>query len=238
MTRTVDIEPGDRYHREHLAAKLTQLRVAEGHTQAQLAELMYLERTAVSRFERGTNPLIGTVQRYARTLNHIARLRTAGLPDVSDDVEVALWRNLAANTDPAKADRAARAALLAELVAARHALGISQRDQAAVMRCDPTSVCEIERGDNEALLSTYQRYARALGGRAFVRLDPVLTVSPASIRLVIDGVAPFGSLNRAEKAHLFQEYGPRFGPGELGRRIRASGRTVNAWRVRVAAVAA
>jgi hypothetical protein len=49
---------------------------------------------------------------------------------------------------------------------------------------------------------------------------------------VLAGMLPFGELNRAEKAHLFRTYGPRYTDAALCRRLRASGRTVNLWRSR------
>jgi ribosome-binding protein aMBF1 (putative translation factor) len=60
--------------------------------------------------------------------------------------------------------------LVAELVARRRALGLSQTEVAARMGTSQSAVARLEGGGADARLSTVQRYAQALGHRLAWRL--------------------------------------------------------------------
>lgn len=58
-----------------------------------------------------------------------------------------------------------RRQLVADLAAARRALGLSQTEVAARMRTSQSMVARIEAGDVDVRLSTLDRYAAAVGQR-------------------------------------------------------------------------
>ena len=58
-----------------------------------------------------------------------------------------------------------RRALTADLVARRHALGLSQTEVAARMGTSQSAVARLETGGADVRLSTLERYAAALGQR-------------------------------------------------------------------------
>ena len=58
-----------------------------------------------------------------------------------------------------------RRALSDELVERRHALGLSQTQVAARMGTSQSAVARLETGTSDALISTVDRYASALGWR-------------------------------------------------------------------------
>jgi len=60
--------------------------------------------------------------------------------------------------------------LVAELVARRRALGLSQTEVAARMGTSQSAIARLEGGGADARLSTVQRYAQALGHRLAWRL--------------------------------------------------------------------
>lgn len=65
-----------------------------------------------------------------------------------------------------------RQQFLADLVAARHELGLSQTDLAARMGTSQSAVARLESGVNDVRLSTLERYAAALGAELEWRFRP------------------------------------------------------------------
>lgn len=63
-----------------------------------------------------------------------------------------------------------RRELLAELVAYRHSVGLSQADVAQRMGTSQPAVARLEAGGVDARLSTLERYALAVGRRLEIRL--------------------------------------------------------------------
>ena len=59
---------------------------------------------------------------------------------------------------------AQRAALVRDLVAQRHAVGLSQTEVAARMGTSQSAVARLEAGVTDARASTLERYAAAVGG--------------------------------------------------------------------------
>lgn len=92
------------------------------------------------------------------------------LPD--DDFDAYLADRFA---DPqfaaAYADAAVRSRLISDLVACRKAHGLRQKDIAAHMSVVQSVVSEFERRDGDVLLSTLQRYARAVGAQISCKIE-------------------------------------------------------------------
>lgn len=60
-----------------------------------------------------------------------------------------------------------------ELIAARARAGLTQSDVAALMGTTQSVIARLEAGKRAPSLRTVQRYAKAVGGRAVVRIEPV-----------------------------------------------------------------
>lgn len=236
MKRAFDINPGDRQHRRNLQAKLRELRTYHGITQPDLGAELSLTHWAISRFElMEPNPQILTIQRYARAIDHRARLDLHDLPDVTGDPAVDLFTRRTKSSDPAAADDAARSLVLAQFLAARAELGISQKSAAEAMGCHPSSLCAIERGETQPLLSTYQRYARALGGKLTVAVVPAPTVDRVAVDKAARGEVAFEKLTDAERAELFRSHVASWPNLTAMRTFRMSHQTVQRWRAKAAA---
>ncbi len=67
-------------------------------------------------------------------------------------------------------DSRAAASLLRALIDARSRTGLTQGDVATRMRTSQSAVSDLEAGDIDSRLSTYQRYARAVGYRLVVEV--------------------------------------------------------------------
>jgi transcriptional regulator with XRE-family HTH domain len=65
-----------------------------------------------------------------------------------------------------------RREMLAELVARRRAVGLSQSDVADRMGTSQPAIARLEAGEVDVRMSTVQRYAAALGHRMELRLHP------------------------------------------------------------------
>jgi transcriptional regulator with XRE-family HTH domain len=171
--RTPDLNPGDLTARRNITRKLRDLRIELGIPQNEIADAMWITFSAVSKFElrNPPNPHISQLQRYARALSRTIRLHLEHLPaDPTGDPEGHLLARLEQSTDPTKADQAHRARTLHRLITARKRLNISQKDLAGRLNTTPSALCLVEAAADDPLLATYQRYARALGGRLATRI--------------------------------------------------------------------
>ena len=68
------------------------------------------------------------------------------------------------------AEQRQRAELLAELVARRHAAGLSQGEVAERMGTSQPAVARLESGQVDARMSTVQRYAAAVGAQVNIEI--------------------------------------------------------------------
>ncbi len=70
-------------------------------------------------------------------------------------------------------------ALIAELVAARKAAGLRQRDVADRLHTCVSAICNLEtRNDQSPLLNTLLRYAEAIGVRLSITTTPIEGETP------------------------------------------------------------
>ncbi len=200
--------------RHTILTDLRTLRHRLGINQQDIGDDLHLTRGAISAFEtRGRDPHLWTLHRYARALDHRTHLEL----------------HLPATTLPPPAggnatDQADLAALRAQLVAGRKALKLTQLAVGERMGVDASVVRAAEgctRG--ECRLGTYQRHARALGGRLTCRLLPAPPVDPVKLDLVHDGKERFGTLTRDEQVALFRRYGRSDIPNQLMTRWGVSG---------------
>jgi DNA-binding XRE family transcriptional regulator len=60
-----------------------------------------------------------------------------------------------------------------ELIAARARAGMTQSDVAALMGTTQSAIARLEGGNRAPSLRTVQRYAKAVGARAVVRIEPL-----------------------------------------------------------------
>lgn len=174
--RNADLDPFDGKHRAALTAAITRHRRQLHITQTQAAAIIGCSQNAVAIWDsrRLGNPPFELVQRHCWTIGHTAGIRLRDLPDVTGDPAVAMWRGLAANAeDAATGDRYDRSAIVALLVAAREALGVTQYELSRRLGVHQSATCQFERQIRRALTGSYQRYARALGGSLRFTLTPV-----------------------------------------------------------------
>ena len=88
-----------------------------------------------------------------------------------------LKRELLANpaVQAAHKDQAAEFDMARELIAARSRAGLTQSDVAERMGTTQSVIARLESGKQAPSLRTVQRYARAVGARAVVRIEPAAT---------------------------------------------------------------
>lgn len=221
--------PSDHAVRNDLGEQLRTLRRDLGFTAAEVGERLLLGESAVFTFEKRMhiNPTIRNVQRYARALDRTIRLqlRELDMPRL----------RVGYHADAEAADRSHRLALLNQMLDVRERDGITQARIGAHMGIGFNGVSSIEGFFSEPRLTTYQRYARALGGWLSAHVVDAAPPDEVAIRRALDGKMRFADLRDAEKAAIFREYGPRFGVNELGRRLGVSGSTIRQWHEQVAA---
>lgn len=168
MRALPDLHPDDLAMRVMIRDLLIHYRTRDGIGQRELAKRMGLTQGAVSKFERGTSWLVSSLQRRAGVHDRRLVVRLVGLPEPPDEVlALAAMRP----TDPVRAEAWDRAAVAAELAAARNTLGVTQEQVGEVLGCGKRAVAYIEGDDKDALLVSWQRYCRALGGALWVGLE-------------------------------------------------------------------
>ncbi len=177
MTRIVDLHPDDAEARVKLRLQLRDLRLRLGCSQAEAAARAGVTKSAVSLLERrGDNPLVASVQRMARAVDHRAILRPHLPHTLPTHPTAALLAVVEAHAaDAHTQDAYHRSAVLADLAAYRRGTGVTAREMSERWgtRRDATAVCDLEGELKEPLLASYQRYTRALGGVLHVDLEPV-----------------------------------------------------------------
>ncbi len=177
IRRVHDLHPDDTAARITLRHQLRDLRRQLGVHVDDLADACGTTFKAIYLFEqRGNNPLAATVQRYAGGLGHQIVMRPMLTPELREHPDAAALAALAAAThNPALADAYQRSAVLTNLVAHRRWLNMSARDIAE--RCGLHRaggwISQFENDQKPALLATYQRYTRALGGHLNLDLQPL-----------------------------------------------------------------
>lgn len=177
MRRPVDLHPTDTANRLRLIQHLADLRRAHGLRINDIGERLGLGSNVIGQFENRTNPKISTVQRVAHALSHRLLLLVDAPPGFGlEDPCGRVYAALAEATGSAeRRHEAQRSQTLARLVAGRRWLDYDQVTLAQHMGCSPSAVQQIEQDRKDPILSTYQRYARALGGVLLLTLQPDLT---------------------------------------------------------------
>jgi len=175
VRRNADLHPDDHAARVALRDHLRDLRHAHGLSQRQYADLLGVTQGAVGSFEGcpRANMMIASTQRRARVLNHRLTLTIAGLPGVPPTPETANAWALSEDPNPDIADTFYRIAIISHLRTIRLWSETTLQQLADRMGCRESAVSMAERGQDNPALSTYQRFARALGGRLDLSLQPV-----------------------------------------------------------------
>lgn len=108
--------------------------------------------------------------------------------------------------DPAVAQAAedadVRYDLLDELVEMRRAAGLTQKQVAQAMETTQSAVSDFENGNTDPYMSTFQRYARAVGVRVSVTVDSQVHI------MSVDSIVPTGRINvsRGPRKHWESGY--------------------------------
>lgn len=222
--------PIDTRSRRKLVTDLRTTRRRLGLRQIDVAEDLHVTLNAVARFEQAVNgdPYLPTAQRYARAVGHAVRFRLCHL----DVTELPAYPHL----PPHEQDARHRSDLRTQLVATRRALRLTHPEVGERMGVSASAVSKMETAAREACLSTFQRYARALGGYLQMRVTPAPAVDEVAIRRTLKGAMPFGALTEDERFVLFHSHVPR--SGDLTTMLGISGTKVAQWRHRVGQVAA
>ena len=162
-----DLHPGDLDARINLRDMLIERRVELGHSQASLAQHIGVTQSNIARIETGTNWHIVKLQRIARGLNTRILLYPDGVPGGPyDDPTADAFRP----TNPQRADHWDQRTLLANLAAARQAVGLTQRQVGDVLGSSESAVGNYERTKTGLMLISPQRYCRAIGGELAMEL--------------------------------------------------------------------
>lgn len=170
MQIPADLHPDDAAARNNLRQTLVNYREQQGITQRTLAARLNVSPSAVNKMEQHSMWRLLNLQRWVTALDLELLLIPIGLPIPPDDVQA-----LAAirPTSPHLRHEFARAAILADLVAARYALGLTQDDIGQRLGRKGRAVAEVERQHWDVMVVTLQRYCRALGGHLQFDLEPV-----------------------------------------------------------------
>lgn len=216
--------PADIEARRALTTDLRNIRRQLGITQVDVAYELGVTQPTVHGIERCcSNDLhVHVVQNYARTLERAVRLRLCGL----GEPRLPRYPHLSAADEDARH----RADMLQQMVGVRRRLGVTQKDLGARMGITFYSVSDIERGGHRPALSTYQRYARALGGRLVLRIAEAPVVDHVLVSRAVEGRATLADLSDAERFALLRDHGDRFPMAEWMRRLHASHSSVQRWR--------
>lgn len=170
--RRLDINPDDLAARLTLRDQLAELRRAAGMTQVECGHALNTRDTAIGRFENDptANSTCATFAERARIHGHILRLQPIDVPcyaDTNRDPEAAFFASF-------PGDAYAHAAVFTRLAVARRAAGISNATLARTLGVSAPAIPQMDNQErNDPWLSTWQRYARAAGGRLDLCLDPI-----------------------------------------------------------------
>lgn len=168
MIPLTDLHPDDLTARLNLRDMLIEQRVEQGLSQAALARHIGLSQSAIAKAETGTNWHIAVLQRIARGLNVRILLYPDDIPGGPyNDPTADLFRP----TDPHRADQWDQTNLLANLVAARQACGLTQRQVGEILGSSESAVGNYERTKTGLMLISPQRYCRAIGGTLALELE-------------------------------------------------------------------
>jgi transcriptional regulator with XRE-family HTH domain len=223
MTHTP--ETLDLYARKKLVEQMRKVRTELGFTCADVGDDLGIGEVAYRRVESFTvtDPYLRTLQRYARGLDRAVRIRFAG--EGIEPFNTPIPGHLPA----VEADAQHRAGLAAALVAARKRLGLNQTQLGKRLGISFTGASAIECSDSSRTY-TYQRYARAVGGRLTLNLVVARPVDEVAIELALTGFKRFESLTDPEKIVLFREFAVRAPIEVTAERLRVQVATAVKWR--------
>lgn len=178
MTRTpTDLHPDDRDLRVGLRDMLVQRRYDLGLSQRELCALQGRTQSATASFERATSWRLITVQQRCRFLGWRLILRLEGLPVDVDEALTTLRPS-----DPHRADLWDQSALMAALVDARHARGVSQAQLSRLLDTSERAIWHTEQCETGLMFITPQRHARALGGSLWIGVEDLVPRAEAESR--------------------------------------------------------
>lgn len=163
MRTPPDLHPDDPATRYGLRDMLVDTRHNYGMTQRDLAERLGRYKSTVATMERDSHWRVSTVQRWAHALG-LRLLLTPAVTGINDDLF------LLRPADPDAAMAFDRRAFIESLADARRAVRMTQRILAERLGITENGVGEIEK-ERDVLLSTAQRYCRALGTSLSIDLE-------------------------------------------------------------------
>lgn len=163
--RAAGLHPDDIAERHAAARRLVELRA--GLSQTAVGQILGVTGSTIHLAETsGADPQLDRLQRHHRALGHRLVLNPQFDPDLPADPTTAVYRTMAVDTpNPDLADMCHRSATLRHLIARRRWLGLSARDISTHLGRSHSWLGQIEQDVKPPMLSTYQLYTRAVGGR-------------------------------------------------------------------------
>lgn len=184
---TGDMHPDDRAHVEAVVAEIHGHRRRLNLTVADCAERVGLNRNSIRAAETETNRRTGTLQQYAYAVDMRLVFHLDGLPHVEDPAAATLTRTARQASDWRRRHSFERAALGAQLGAVRRHLGLTQKDMLAAAERGGSFISDLEQHSaDDPVLSSYQRYARALGGMLRMRVLPGGATDETRLRALLE----------------------------------------------------
>ncbi len=180
MNRCNELHPDDLKVRRNLFRQIRHLRVQAGMSQVAVARAIGVADQAVARYERCRHdPLVARLQQHFRAIGWRLVLTPKFDPQPDPSPTQLLFTEYAQHDpDPDQADMWHRSATLHHLIARRHALGWSARHVSRLLTRSESLISTLEQDIKPQQLSSFQRYARALGGQLDCNLQLLTTNHP------------------------------------------------------------
>lgn len=177
MPRNPHRHPDDVAAQRRLLTELITIRLTVT-TQEQVADQLGITFHGVSVFEqqRAATAHCATISAYARAVDRRVEYRAAGIPWPKFELPKTadLLAQAGATVDPGEYDALMLEYVVRRAAAARRWLGLRAGDVGAAMGVSASAVNQVETGGHGLpMLSTLQRYLRAIGGRLETRLHVV-----------------------------------------------------------------
>jgi transcriptional regulator with XRE-family HTH domain len=180
VIRPADLHADDTAARAALRELMVRLRQDAGLTQPDLASRLGITRSSVNDMERATSWAVRRVQAWCRALNHQLVLSVDGIAvPARPDLWAELYTVAAAPSDAGR-DRLHLLATVHDLIRAREALGWTGEELARRAGVHGRAIRQWEDSPDGSMVSSVQRYARALGGALTLTVVPVLEHAAAT----------------------------------------------------------
>ncbi|MEU3455657.1 helix-turn-helix transcriptional regulator [Micromonospora sp. NPDC006766] len=173
-SRVPDYHPDDRTNRLRVAAELVAVRKQAGLSWYSFGAKVGRAKATVQSMEERGYWTVGTLQRWARWLDHrfvwTLHLPYALAPDALADMYAA---KITGTADVV--DAYARAGLVNDMRRAREGAGLTQKQLGERLDVSHDTICRAERIEDNLDLAAAQRHVRGCGGWLEPRIEPLET---------------------------------------------------------------